>query len=224
MASMAWPVPDAWGEIPYPRLLADVPVSVGGAELAPLSIAAAKQGVWEVKAGMKLTIPLVQRRRGEFSGASMSVKAFGTGFEQAPAMKIPLAADNAEVVFDLAALKTPPGDYLIALYGGAVTKHRYSAAVVLAEAERRKAERMVAELDQEAMKLAEMAKAAPAEKKAEAEQACKLVADKQHAAAAALAAAADQAKKAAAAAEAKGIVDIVVSEPIAIRVQPAESK
>lgn len=224
LASMAWPVPDAWGEIPYPRLLADVPVSVGGAELAPLSIAAGKQDVWEVKAGMKLTIPLVQRRRGEFSGASMSVKVFGAGFEQAPAMKIPLTADNTEVVFDLAALKTPPGDYLIALYGSAVTKHRYSAAVVLAEAERRRAERMAAALDGEAMKLAEMAKAAPAEKKAEAEQACKLVADKQKAAAAALAAAADQAKKAAAAAEAKGIVDIVVSEPIAIRVQPAESK
>jgi hypothetical protein len=112
------------------------------------------------------------------------VKVFGAGFEQTPAMKLPLTEDKAEIVLDLAALKTPPGEYLIALYGGAV----------------------------------------PAAKKVEAEQACQEVANKQKAAVAALAAAAEQAKKAAASAEAKGIVDIVVSEPIAIRVQPAESK
>ena len=224
LATMAWPVPDAWGEIPYPRLLADVPVSVSGLELAPLTITPSKRDVWEAKAGTKLAIPLVQNRRGELSGGSMSVKVFGTGFEQAPAMNIPLTTDTSEVVFDLAALKTPPGDYLIALYGGAVNKYRYSASLIIAESERRKAERMVEALDGEAKTLADVAKAAPEEKKAEADKACQEVAAKQKAAIAALAAAVDQLKKAAATAEPKGIVDIVVSEPIAIRVQPAESK
>ena len=41
LASMAWPVPNAKSEIPAPRLMADIPVSVGGQEFAPLSIAAA---------------------------------------------------------------------------------------------------------------------------------------------------------------------------------------
>ena len=39
LASMAWPVPDAWGEIPRPRLLSDVVVSASGVDFAPLSIA-----------------------------------------------------------------------------------------------------------------------------------------------------------------------------------------
>lgn len=224
LATMAWPVPDAWGEIPYPRLMADVPVSVGGMELAPLTIASPDRKVWEAKVGAKLTIPLRQARRGEFSGASMSARVFGAGFEQSPAIDIPLTGDKSEVVFDLAALKTPPGEYVIALYGGAVTKHRYSPAVASAEEERRKAENTLSSLDQEAKKLTDVAKAAPKDKKAAAERACLDLAAKQKAAATALAAAADQLKKAAAAAEPKGIVDIVVSEPIAIRVEPAESQ
>ncbi|MFM7150731.1 MAG: serine protease, partial [Gemmataceae bacterium] len=40
LASMAWPIPDSWGEIPSPRLLGDVPVSVSGVEQAPLTITA----------------------------------------------------------------------------------------------------------------------------------------------------------------------------------------
>ncbi len=39
LATMAWPVRDAWQEIPYPRLLADVPVSVSGHDVAPLTLA-----------------------------------------------------------------------------------------------------------------------------------------------------------------------------------------
>ena len=41
LASMAWPIPDSWSEIPSPRLLADVPVSVSGFEFAPLTHRAA---------------------------------------------------------------------------------------------------------------------------------------------------------------------------------------
>ncbi|HVW36953.1 MAG TPA: serine protease [Pirellulales bacterium] len=162
LASFAWPIPDSWGEIPHPRLLADVPVSVSGNEFAPLTIAPAKSEVWEVTAGEKLTIPLVLTRRSEFSGATMKVRTFGAGFERVPQFDVPLTADATEAVLDLGALKTPPGDYLIAFYGGAVAKYRDNAQAGAAEA----------------------AKAAPS----------------------------------------RDIVDIVVSEPIAIRVKPAEKK
>ncbi|HND55954.1 MAG TPA: serine protease, partial [Pirellulaceae bacterium] len=39
LASMTWPIRDAWGEIPQPRLLADCVVSASGVDFAPLTIA-----------------------------------------------------------------------------------------------------------------------------------------------------------------------------------------
>ncbi len=160
LASMAWPVKDGWSEIPSPRLLADVPVSVSGVEVAPLTIAAREKKVWEVAAGEKLTIPLVHYRRSEFSGAAMSVKTFGAGFDKNSSFDLPLTADSSEAVLDLSKLKTPPGDYMIAFYGSAVAKY----------------------VDPPAPNAA--AGAAPAKP--------------------------------------RDIVDIIVSEPIAIRVMPAE--
>ncbi|MGN6135890.1 MAG: serine protease [Aureliella sp.] len=124
MAEMAWPVPDAWGEIPSPRLVSDVPVSVSVAELAPLTIKPREAKVFEAVAGSKLTIPLAHTRRSEFSGATLQLKTFGDPFERAPQSTIPLSADSSEVNLDLAALKIPPGDYTIALYGGAVVKYQ----------------------------------------------------------------------------------------------------
>ena len=156
LASMAWPVTDAWSEIPSPRLLADVPVSVSGFEFAPITIAPSGNSVLEVAAGKTLTVPLKQTHRSEFSGATMHLKAFGAGFENAPPLELKLTADSSQAVLDLAKLKTPPGDYVIAFYGSAVAKYR------------------------------------------------------------------NQAK--AAKSKDKDIVDIVVSEPIAVRVKPAETK
>ncbi len=124
LASMAWPVADAWSEIPSPRLLADVPISVSGFELAPITIAPYGNDVWEAKVGEKLTIPLMQTRHSEFSGATLKLKAFGAGFERVPSFDVPLTADTSQAVLDLAKLKTPPGDYLIGFYGGAVAKYR----------------------------------------------------------------------------------------------------
>jgi hypothetical protein len=46
---MEWPVKDAKGEIPAPRLMADIPVSVTDSELAPITIAGAEKKVWEAK-------------------------------------------------------------------------------------------------------------------------------------------------------------------------------
>jgi hypothetical protein len=225
LASMAWPVADAWSEVPWPRLLADVPVSVTGAEPAPLTISSGKTEPIVAAPGAKVTIPLTLARRGEFNGGKMSVKFFGVGFEQAPAAEIPLTADKAEVVLDLAALKTPPGEYTIALYGGAVTKYRYAPdAVAAAEAARTDAEKSVSQVELELKKLTEAFKSAPPVKKAEVDKACKAMEAKQKVVVAALAAASEQVKRASAAAEPKGIVDIVVSEPIVVRVQPAEAK
>lgn len=225
LASMTWPVPDAWGEIPYPRLLVDVPVSVSGFEFVPITLAPAENKVWEVAAGSKLTIPLVQSRRSEFSGATMSLKAFGAGFESMPASTVPLTADASQVTLDLAALKTKPGDYSIAFYGSAVAKYGYNPdAAIAAEEAHRQAEQDLMAIEAEVKKLTDDAKAASAERKAEAEQAVNAIAARQKAAAAKVAVAAQQRAKTTEAAKPKDIVDIVVSEPIAIRVTAAESK
>ncbi len=124
MAAMAWPIVDSWGEIPSPRLVTGLPISVTGAEFAPVSISAKEKKVWEVNVGQKLTIPLQHTRRSEFSGTVLQLKTSGAGFEQAPRFDVSLASECSEVVLDLAALKTPPGDYLIAFYGTAVAKYQ----------------------------------------------------------------------------------------------------
>lgn len=226
LASMAWPIPDSSQEIPFPRLLADVAVSVGGIDLAPISIAPAGSAVREVTIGEKITIPLVLTRRSEFSGGTLQLKAIGAGFEAAPMFDVSLTADSAQAVLDLAALKTPPGDYWVAFHGGAVAKYRHRPeAVAAAQEAQRKAEQEIMTLDAEAKKLADDAKATPAGRNAEADKAAlEAVATKRKAATAALAAAAEQLKNATATAQPRDIVDIIVTEPIAIRVKPAESK
>ncbi len=144
MAEMAWPVPDSWGEIPVPRLVTDVPVSIVAAEAAPLSIRPRTGETLQVTAGQKLTVPLSIVRRCEFSGASMQLKTFGDGFERAPAQSIKITEDQAEVTLDTAALKTPPGDYVIAFYGGAVAKYQDNpGAVAIATALQQKADEAV---------------------------------------------------------------------------------
>jgi hypothetical protein len=123
LASMAWPVDDHWNEIPSPRLLQSIDVSVSGTELAPVTITARERKVWQAIEGETLRIPLLHLRRSEFSGSVMNALTIGRGFESLR-LDVPLDADASEAVLDLAALKTPPGDHVIAFYGGAVTKFR----------------------------------------------------------------------------------------------------
>ncbi len=225
LASMAWPIPEAWNEIPSPRLMADVPVSVSGFEFAPISIVPAGSHLFEVTAGEKLTIPLVQIRRSEFSGPTMQLKTFGVGFDHLPPFDVPLTADFSQAVVDLATLKTPPGEYSIGFYGSAVAKYRrHPEAVVAAEEAVQKAEAERNKLNIEAKKLADEADSAAGEQKAAAQQAIEAVTAKQKAAEAAVAAAAEQLKRATEVARPIDLVDIVVSEPIAIRVKPVEQK
>ncbi|MEY4198508.1 MAG: hypothetical protein RLZZ265_248, partial [Verrucomicrobiota bacterium] len=116
LASMAWPVRDATGEIPKPRLLADVPISVTDAEGAPITIAPRENKVWEAKLGEKLTIPLALTWRGDFSGTTLKLRADGAGFTGAKTPDVALKAPTAELVLDLATLKPAPGEHTIALY------------------------------------------------------------------------------------------------------------
>ncbi len=224
LASFAWPITDSWGEIPSPRLMADVPVSVSGLEFAPLTLSPPKE-VQTVIAGEKLTIPLVHTRRSEFSGATLQLRTMGASFDRAPQFDVSLTADGSHAVLDTAALKTAPGDYLIAFYGGAVAKYRHQPeAVAAAEVAHKNAMQELMAIEAEVKKLTEAAKAATTETKPEADKAVEAVTVKQKAATAAVAAAAEKIKQATAAAQPRDIVDIVVSEPIKIRVSPAAAK
>jgi len=225
MAAMAWPIADAWGEVPCPRLVVGMPVSVTEAEPAPITIAPRDKKTWEATVGEKLTIPLTHVRRGEFSGSVLQLKTSGEGFERVPQFNVSLTADASEAVLDLAALKTPPGDYLIAFYGSAVAKYRNNPeAVAAAEAAHQLAQQQAAALTAEVQRLTALAAAAPSEKQGEASKAVTDATTQQQAAEAAVKAAAERLKAAVQQATPRDTVDIVVSEPIAIRVKPAEAK
>ena len=228
VASMAWPVVDAWHEIPYPRLLADVPVSVRDEEAAPLSLVAgqppAGQTVWTAKVGETLTIPLVHRRRAEFSGATMQLKVFGDGFQQSPRFEIPLTAEGSEAKLDLAKLNVAPGDYRVAFYGSAVARYRQNvAALTAAELAKQEAEAAVQARKVEVKEKEELARVAPAEAKQAAESLVAQAVEQERAAAVNLEQATKRLQEATEMSQPKDIVDIICSEPITIRVTPAES-
>jgi len=223
LASMEWPVKDAKGEIPSPRLFADIPVSVSDAEASPLTITGAENKIYEAKAGETLKIPLKAEWRGEFSGTSMKLKAYGSGFDGLKEFDLPVKATSTEAVIDLATLKTPPGDYTIAFYGSAVAKYSYNPdAVKVAEEARKKAEAEAAAIAAEAKKLAGDAANAPTEKKSEMANAAKIAAEKQKAAEAMMTKAVEKMKVVTDAAAPKDIVDIYVSAPIRVSVKAAE--
>jgi hypothetical protein len=211
VASMEWPVKDAKGEIPAPRLMADVPVSVTDSEQAPLTIALAENKVFEAKAGETLKIPLKLTWRNEFNGTSIKVKAYGEGFSAIKEFDIPLKAATHELVLDLAAMKIAPGEYTFALQSLGICKYSYNpAAVPLAEAEQKKAEQLLAAAAAEAKKIA--ATDAEAAKKA---------AEKQKQAEAAMTAASTRMKSVTTAANPTDTVEILISEPIRVSVKPA---
>ena len=224
-ASMAWPVVDSWGEIPSPRLMMDVPISVSGHENAPITLAPKSKEIHEVVQGEKLTIPLVETRRSDFSGENITLKTMGAGFEGNAPFDVSLKADTAEAVIDLAKLKTPPGDYTISFYGSAVAKYRHRMfEVASVQTELQRVESDVKSSDVEVSKLTEAAKSAAAEQKADADKALEAAIAKQKANQALLAVVSARMKKASDTAQPNDLVDIVVSEPISIRVKPMEKQ
>jgi len=224
LASMAWPIRDAKQEIPNPRLMADVPVSVAKFEGATVTVAPTEEKVWTVTAGETLTIPLKLTWRSEFSGA-FKLKVFGKGFTGMKEFDVPLNGETVNAVLNLAELKTPPGEYTIAFYGGAVAKYRERMDRL------KLAEQAVAAADQQVKAASEAVEAAKTQVAA--------APDEQKAAATATATQADEALKAAqktktdadarlkaatATAAPKEIADIIVSTPIRISVQAAEKE
>ncbi|MCA9063066.1 MAG: serine protease [Planctomycetaceae bacterium] len=238
MAAMTWPVRDAWGEIPRPRLVTGMPISVSGSEFAPISIAPAEKKTWEVSQDASVTIPLVHVKRSEFSGSTLQLKTFGAGFEGNPQFNVSLDAETSDVTLDLAKLKTPPGDYLIAFYGGAVVKYRLNpervtaaesakaiaAAEAAASAEAVAAAQAAVEASQTTSAETSGSPDAGTPDKAEPETALRNAMARKEAADKALKAAEEELKAATAAAQPKDIADIVVTEPVAVRVLPAEAK
>ncbi len=223
LASMQWPVKNAWSEIPSPRLMADVPVSVTESEQAPITITPAEDKVFEVTAGEKLTIPLKHIRRSDFSGANITLKTFGDGFEGNPAFDATLKGDSSEAVLDLAKLKPAPGEYNIAFYGYAVARYRENpTGVALAEAGLKQAKLEAEALSANADKLAKIAESAPDAERPGANSAAKEAAAKAKAAQSDITKADKQLKAAVARAKPKDIVDIIVSTPIRVRVNPAK--
>jgi len=211
LASMSWPVKDAKGEIPSPRLTASVAVSVTDSERAPVTIALAEDKVYEASPGGTLKIPLKLIWRNEFTGTSLKLKAHGEGFTGMKEFDIPLKSDTAELVLDLATLKTEPGEHILALYGSAVSKYRYNPANVLrADAEQKKASQIMAAAAAEAQKVAATDAAA-----------AKAAAEKQKQAETLMADANKRMKTASTTAEPKDTVDIIVSQPIRVSVKAA---
>ena len=226
LASFAWPIPDSWGEIPSPRLLADVPVSVSGIDFAPLTITAKTQ-VFEAMVGEKVTIPLVHKRTTDFSGDKIHMKAIGAGFERAPGFDLPIKADSSQAVLDLKALNIPPGEYRVSFLGGGVVKYRHEPGLVVAATVEVASKKMLAEvklLEAEVKKVATDAQNAPPEKKEQMAKTLAAVNAKMKAANDALTATQLQLKKAQDAAMPKDIADIIVCEPFTIRVKPVEKK
>ncbi|MCB9953441.1 MAG: PPC domain-containing protein [Planctomycetaceae bacterium] len=205
MASMSWPVPDAWSAIPRPRLVGVVPVSVCGEEQAPLTVSAEGQAVWEVKQGQRIEIPLKIEKRSEFQGNKVSLKTYSPELSGNPGFDISLDDEKNVGVVDLTKIKVAAGDYEIAFYGSAVAKYRDNPnAVTILE---------------QALKQAQEEAEAAAKEVAEAEESTE---DRKKRADAAVAEVQKQLNAAVARAKPKDIVDIVVSSPITIRVQPSE--
>lgn len=222
LASVAWPIPDSWGEIPSPRLLADVPVSVSGLEQAPLTITA-KTPVVEAKVGEKLTIPLLHKRTSEFSGDKLRMQVIGAGFERAPGFDLPTRADSSQLVLDLKALNIPPGEYRVSILGGGVVKYRHQPDLVASvEAVSQQKLKEVQALEAEVKKVAADAQQAPPAKKEQMSRTLAAVNAKMKAATEALTATQQKLKKAKEAAQPRDIADIVVGEPFTIRVKPVE--
>jgi len=224
-ASMAWPVKDHSAEVPAPRLFADMPVSVGGAEVTPLSILPGQEQPFEAVVGQKLTIPLKLQWRGEFSAGPVKLKPLGGDFAGVAPFDVASKAAQSELVLDLAALKLTPGDYTLALHGGVVSKYSYNpGAVKVVEAEQQEIDKKAALAAAELQKLTVAAKEAPPEKAAETQALTKVAGEKMKAMEAAKADVIKRMKTVTDVAAPKEIVDIVVSEPIRVRVKAAEAK
>lgn len=222
MAQMVWPVVDSWGEIPATRLVSGIPVSVTTSELAPLSLASSERKVYDVKQGEVLTVPLTHTLRSEFSGNVLQLKTFGPSWESNPPFDISLSANNSEAKLQSGVVKAPPGEYTIAFYGAAVAKYRYNPiGVTLAETQVRKAEEALQKLVEELAQKTQQAAGSAVEQKAAADAEVAEWTKRKMEAEKVVATAKEQLKQAQSKAEPRDTAEIIVSEPVTVRVLPA---
>jgi hypothetical protein len=219
MAQMVWPIPDAWSEIPSPRLVSGIPISVTTSELAPITIAPAERKVYEVAAGQTIKIPMVHSVRSEFSGSVLQLKTMGSGFEGNPQFDISITAANSEAIVNLGAVKAVAGEFTIAFYGSAVAKYRYNPlAIALSENELKKAQEKQQQATEVLAQKTQAVASAAAEQKAmaEAEQADATM--KRQQADAQVTAAQEKLKRVNEQASPRDTAEIIISEPVKIRV------
>ena len=225
IASMAWPCRNTRDEITGPRLLLDIPVSVGADESAPISIAPKTQTAFEAVEGTTLKIPLIHMRRGEFSGKNITMKTFGDGFTRNKSFPLPLSADSSEAVLDLKTLKVKPGEYTIAFYGGGVAKYKhYPGGVAAAQAELKENQKQAAAANAEVKRLTTELKSADKAAKAQIQKQLAAATKNKVAADSLVTTGRKRVQNATRLSKQKDIADVVVSEPINIRVLPTEKK
>jgi hypothetical protein len=223
MAQMVWPVADAWSEIPVPRLVADLPVSVSPSEPFPLTLEPQEAKVYEVVAGQKVAIPIKVTRRAEFSGSTLQLRTMGEGFEQMPRWDLPIQSDQVEAVIDTGALKIPPGDHALAFYGAAVAKYRYNPTDVEgSERVLKEAQEAASAVGQEVEKLNAQASQGTPEAKEAAMKQLQESQKKKEIAQQRVQKMTARHQAAKEKANPRDTAEIVVSQPIRLRVKPAE--
>jgi hypothetical protein len=219
MAQMVWPIPDAWGEIPSPRLVSGIPVSVTTSELAPITIAPTERKVYEAKLGEVLKIPMTHTLRSEFSGAVLQLKTMGSGFEGNPQFDVSIGAANSEATVNLGAIKPPAGEYTIAFYGSAVAKYRYNPlAISLVEKELKTAQEQQQKAIELVMQKTQAVASAAVEQKAAAEAELADANKKKQEADALVTAAQEKLKRTNEQASPRDTAEIIITEPVSIRV------
>ena len=219
MAQMVWPIPDAWGEIPSPRLVSGIPVSVTTSELAPITIAPTERKVYEAKLGEVLKIPMTHTLRSEFSGAVLQLKTMGSGFEGNPQFDVSIGAANSEATVNLGAIKPPAGEYTIAFYGSAVAKYRYNPlAISLVEKELKTAQEQQQKAIEQVMQKTQAVASAAVEQKAAADAELADAIKKKQEADALVTAAQEKLKRTNEQASPRDTAEIIITEPVSIRV------
>jgi hypothetical protein len=220
MAQMVWPIPDAWSEIPSPRLVSGIPVSVTTSELAPMTIAPTERKVYEAKLGEVLKIPMTHTLRSEFSGAVLQLRTMGSGFEGNPQFDVNIGASNSEATINLGAIKPPPGEYTIAFYGSAVAKYRYNPlGIALVEKELKASQEQQQKAVEQVMQKTQAVASAAAEQKAAAEAELADANKKKQEADALVTATQEKLKRTNEQASPRDTAEIILTEPVSIRIQ-----
>jgi hypothetical protein len=153
-ATTVWPVADYNDEASFTRAARSSSISIGGAEMAPVTVISASGGPLEAPVGGKVSIPIKLIRRFEFANSLKLKPAGHPAVEKMKETEIDAKATNATVEIDLNEYKLPEGSHTLWLQGQTTVKYRgYLDALSAADGEL-----------QQAVKVCDAA--APADKKA----------------------------------------------------------